>query len=371
MTSTLRRWGVALRRPLFVVTVLVPTLVAAVYLWGYASDVYVSESRFVVRSIERPAINPLGSLLKSTGLARAQDESFSVQEYMLSRDALHILDKDLSLGASYSTSNVDRWNRFGGIDPDVSFEALHRYYQKMIKVQTDSASAVTTLQFHAFDAGLAQKANETLLKQSEALVNRLNERGRKNLLEYALADVAQAEQRARTAALAVATYRTSRGVVDPEKQAAVQLQQSIKLEEELAATRMQLNQAKSLAPLNPQVDALKTREAFLEDQLNQERSRVTGGRSSLADRASEFQRLALEAEFSNRQLAAAMANLDAVKNEALRQQIYIERIAQPSLADAAQEPRRFKGVMATLVLGLIVWMVLQLLLAGIREHQEY
>ena len=325
----------------------------------------------MVRSLERPAVNPLGSLLKSTGLGRAQDESFSVQEYILSRDALRILDKDLALKTIFASPQVDRLSRFGGIDPDVSFEAFHRYFQRMVKVQTDSGSAVTTLQVHAFDAGLAQKANETLLKQSEALINRLNERGRKNLLEYALADVAQAEHRARTAALAVASYRTSRGVVDPEKQAAAQLQQSIKMEEELAATRMQLNQAKSLAPLNPQVDALRTREAFLEDQLKQERARVTGGRSSLADRASEFQRLALEAEFSNRQLAAAMANLDAVKNEALRQQIYIERIAQPSLADSAQEPRRFKGILATWVLGLIVWLVLKLLLAGVREHQEY
>jgi len=80
--------------------------------------------------------------------------------------------------------------------------------------------------------------------------------------------------------------------------------------------------------------------------------------------------LALEMEFSNKQLASAMANLESARNEAQRQQIYLERIAEPSLPDSAQEPRRVRGVLATLLFGLVAWGVLSLLLAGVREHQD-
>jgi capsular polysaccharide transport system permease protein len=69
-------------------------------------------------------------------------------------------------------------------------------------------------------------------------------------------------------------------------------------------------------------------------------------------------------------LAAAQANLDNVRSEAQRQQVYLERIAQPSLPDKAQEPRRLRSVLATLMMGLVTWGVLGLLLAGVREHQD-
>ena len=65
-----------------------------------------------------------------------------------------------------------------GLDPDDSFEALYRYYQGKVGVVTDSSSGITTLTVRAFGARPAVEANRILLEQSEALVNRLNERGR-------------------------------------------------------------------------------------------------------------------------------------------------------------------------------------------------
>jgi capsular polysaccharide transport system permease protein len=75
-------------------------------------------------------------------------------------------------------------------------------------------------------------------------------------------------------------------------------------------------------------------------------------------------------EFSNKQLASAMVNLESARNEAQRQQIYLERIAEPSRPDAAQEPRRLRGILATFLVGLVAWGVISLLLAGVREHQD-
>ena len=43
--------------PLFLFTVVVPTLVAILYFGFFASDVYISESRFVVRSPDKPALS--------------------------------------------------------------------------------------------------------------------------------------------------------------------------------------------------------------------------------------------------------------------------------------------------------------------------
>ena len=170
--------------------------------------------------------------------------------------------------------------------------------------------------------------------------------------------------------MAFSVYRNRQGVVDPERQAGIQLQQVTKLQDELMASQLQLGQLKSLTPQNSQIPPLENRIKQLRAEVVKESARVTGGQESLANKAGDFQRLALEMEFSNKQLASAMVNLESARNEAQRQQIYLERIAEPSRPDSAQEPRRVRSVLATLLLGLIAWGVLSLLLAGVREHQD-
>ena len=355
---------------LFLLTVAVPTVVATVYFGLMASDVYISESRIVVRSPEKQVATGLGALLKGAGFSRAQDDSYTVRDYVLSRDALKEIDGALAVGKAFSSTTVDRVSRFGGLDFDTSFEALHRYFQKKVDVQQDSASSITTLTVRAYTAQDAQNINQTLLELSEGLVNRLNERGRQDLIRSAAAEVADAEKKSKAAALALSAYRNAKGVVDPERQATVQLQQVAKLQDELITTKIQLAQLRTFTPENPQIPALEKRASTLQAEMEVETTKVAGGERSLANKAAEFQRLALEREFADKQLASALASLEQARNEAQRKQVYIERIAQPSLPDIALEPRRLRSILATFVLGLVAWGVLSMLLAGVREHQD-
>ena len=205
---------------------------------------------------------------------------------------------------------------------------------------------------------------------SEALVNQLNERGRQDMIRFAANEVTVAETKAKLAALALARYRNEKGVIDPEKQSAIPLQQIAKLQDELISTKSQLAQLQLLTKENPQIPVLKKRIQMLETEIELESARVAGGGRSLASKAAEFQRLALEKEFADKQLASALASLEQARNEAQRQQLYLERIAQPSLPDAAMEPRRVRNILTTLVLGLVAWGVLTMIVAGIKEHLD-
>jgi capsular polysaccharide transport system permease protein len=353
---------------LFWLTVVLPTLIAIVYYGFIAADVYISESRFVVRSPERQTASPLGMLLKGTGFTRSQDDSYTVQDFILSRDAMRALDEKLNLRSAFGKG--DLFSRFPGLDWDDSFENMHRYYQKMVGVQLDPVSSIATVTVRAFSAEEAQKINQYLIEMSETLVNQLNERGRQDMIRFAANEVAEAEKKARDAALALARYRNEKGVIDPEKQSAIPLQQIAKLQDELIATKAQLAQLQMLTRDNPQIPVLKQRIQMLENEIELESARVAGSGRSLASKAAEFQRLALDKEFADKQLASALVSLEQARNEARRQQLYLERIAQPNLPDAAMEPRRLRNILAVFVLGLIAWGVLSMLIAGIREHQD-
>src|SRR5260370_35094353 len=65
-----------------------PTILSAFYFLGVAADQYESEARFVVRSAARPEVPGGLAFLVQLGLARPQDDSFIVQDYLTSRDAI-------------------------------------------------------------------------------------------------------------------------------------------------------------------------------------------------------------------------------------------------------------------------------------------
>lgn len=356
--------------PLFLLTVILPTAIVSLYMGIIASDIYVSESRFVVRSPERQAVAGLGALLKGAGFARSQDDSYTVHDYVLSRDALKEVKGSLAIDKAFSSDKIDLFSRFGALDFDKSFEALYRYYLKRVDMQQDSASSISTLVVRAYDAQDAYNINQKLLELSENLVNQLNGRGRQDLIRSAAVEVKDAEAKSKAAALALSQYRNEKGVVDPERQAAVQLQQVAKLQDELIATKTQLAQIKTFTPQNPQLQSLELRAKTLSAEIVAETVKVTGSERSLSGKAAEYQRLALDREFADKQLGSALASLEQARNEAQRKQVYLERITQPSLPDTPIEPRRIRSIISAFVLGLVAWGVLSMLLAGVREHQN-
>lgn len=59
---------------LLLLTVVLPTLLSGIYFGLIASDIYISESRFVVRSPQRQASTGLGALFQNAGFSHLQDD---------------------------------------------------------------------------------------------------------------------------------------------------------------------------------------------------------------------------------------------------------------------------------------------------------
>jgi len=355
---------------LFIFTVLVPSSLAGVYYGAVASDAFVSESRFIIRSPQRAAQGGLGALLQGTVFSRSQDDTHSVHDYIRSRDALREVDTQLEFREKFSRHSVDLISRFPGLSVDDSFEALHRYYMKHVVVDFDPTSSISVLRVRAFDPQHAQAINDLLLKLGERLVNNLNTRSRQDLIETAEIEVKVAEERARAAALALSGFRREGNVYDPDRQSAIQLQAVAKLQEELMGVEMQVRQLRQVTPNNPQLPVLESRAKSLTQAITDAAAKVTGKGSSLASKAPAYDRLALEKIFADRQLSTALASLESARSEAQRKQLYLERLVQPNLPDESVEPRRLRSFISVLAASLIAWALITLVIASIREHTD-
>jgi len=356
---------------LFLWTVVVPTTLAAVYFGLIASDMYISESRFMVRSPQKPiSAGILGGLLQSSGLSRVLDDQYAVQDYILSRDALKELNDEMRLDKKFREQRIDFLNRFAAFDWDDSFEALLKYYHRRVSVELDSKSSISVLTVRAFTAEDAKAINERLLDLSEKLVNEMSERSRQDIVRFAANEVKISEKRAKEAALAVASFRTEKSVVDPERQSAFQLQQLGKLQEELIATKTLIVQLRAVSPENSQIASLVTRQTALQREFDAEMGRISGRGGSLTNKATGYMQVALEREFAEKLLATSLTLLESARNEAQRQQLYLDRVVQPNLPDYPIEPRRVRYTVVVFLLGVLIWGILGLLIAAVREHLD-
>ena len=356
------------RQGLFLVTVALPTLIALVYFGLFASGVYVSESRFIVRSQDKATPTALGLLLNNAALNHGTPESSAAQSYLLSRDALAALNRGDGYKKAYTRPGISWFDRFDPTGWMGSFEDLYRYYSAHVRVDADSAAGITVLTVRAYTPDDARRFNEALLRMAEATVNRMSERARADLITTTEREVVEAKAAARDAAAALARYRNTAGVIDPEKQAPIQYELIARLQDELIAARSDRRQLAIVAPQSAQIGALDARINELEARIAEQSGMAAGNRKSLAAAGETYQRLSLEADFSAKRLAAALASLESAETEAHRQSSYVERIVEPNLPDHAIEPHRFRGIATTLIFSLIVWGVATLLIAGIREH---
>lgn len=355
---------------LFLCVVVVPLLASIVYFGFIASDVYISESQFVVRSPQKPSQTPLGAILQTAGFTNANDEGNAAESFATSRDALRALNKDGAFQKAYTRPGISIVDRFDPLGMQRGFEYLYQYFQNMVSLSEDSTTSTFVLSVRAFTPQDAYRFNEQLLDMTEATVNRLNQRGQRDLVQYAEAEVAAAKARSQAAALALAAYRNRSGIVDPQMQAQAKMQMISNLQNQLIAAKAELAQVQRYAPENPRIPVVQTEIGTIEAEIKRELGQVTGGRDSLAGNAVEFQRLTLESDFADKQLAASLASLEQARDDARRKQAYVERIVQPNLPDAPMEPRRLRGIFATFIISLIAFGVLRMLLAGVKEHAQ-
>lgn len=356
--------------PLFWLFVVLPTIVLAIYYGFIASDVYTSESKFVIRSPNQRSASGIGMVLQNIGFNASSDDSYLVRDYLSSRDAVQNLKAKLDIQTKYSAKSVDVVSRFGTIK-EPTFENFYEYFNKKIKVVYDPASSISSLQIEAYTAKDAQNINEELLKMSEDVINRINNNAKNDILAASEKEVQEAQEVSAKAAEALAKYRVKNDVFNPEGQSAIVLQEISKLQDALIQTETQLTQAREITPENPQIKAMETHIKSLKKSIADKSKLVTGPSDiSFSNRSVEYQRLQLEKELADKQLASAMATYEQSKNDFNKKQLYLERLAMPSLPDEATKPKRFKNTLSGFVFGLLLWGVVRLFVAGVREHND-
>ncbi|MCX9145746.1 capsule biosynthesis protein [Erythrobacter sp. WG] len=355
----------------FLVGVILPVLLSAVYYYGIASDQYVSESRFVIKAPNQRAAQTtsFANLIQSTGLSSGQEQSNQVIDFVRSRSALETLDKKLDIKKAYGDPGIDLLSRFPRIWEKNAFEDLFDYYRTKIEISRDNDTGLVVLRTIAFSPKDAAAINAHLLQQSETLVNQLNENARNKAISEAENRVVEAQTRVNKALKAVSDYRSQARLVEPLKEATGVVEIANRLITERAALEAQLSTVRQVTPDHPSIPVLREQIASLTREIERQNSRlVGGGTNTISRKLPDYEALQIEQELASQLLVLSQTSLEQARTEALKQQFYLERVVEPNVPDLPEYPKALKTVLTILGFALCLYFIIWMFVVGILEH---
>ena len=357
--------GALLRRYPFSFSVLLPTLLVAIYLFGFATPQFISEARFVVRSVAGSSSGT--DILAAVRGQGVTDSEHVIRDHLLSHDAVRALNERMELVEVFRPQHADFLSRLWW--PNPSAERLLDHYRGQVSVVPDAYTGVVTMHVRTYSAEQSQRIANHLLDIGEEMVTRINQRMLNDTLRVAQEVLTRSEERLAAATTAMTGFRQRELALNPTRTAEIAVTTVGTLEAEATRLRSELQQALAFSrPDSPQVVNLRERIAAVERQILEERARLANVDQGMTRQMADFERLQLEVELAGRAVTAATQGLEMAMANMQRQQIFLQRVVEPNLAERSLYPQPvlhsfyvFAGL--SLVYGL-VW----LLIAGVKEH---
>jgi capsular polysaccharide transport system permease protein len=343
----------------FVAFVVIPSVVAFLYLYAIAADQYSSRASFSVRSDE--FVNPFQILenFGSSGSSGASDSDI-LYEVIFGQELVERINARLDLEQIYSEPAFDPVFE---LRRNPSIEVLTRYWKRMIHVTYDRGSGIISIETFAFDPEDATAIAKAIIDESDALVDKLSSIARDAATRGAAEDLDLAIERLKEISVALSAFRRKHGIIDPTINLEAQMGLLTALQQELAQVYVQRDMLEGTTREDdPRIEQLDRQIAALEARIVQEQARLgdattADGSDTMVNVFGDFERLKVDYEFANQSYVAASAAYDTALAEARRRSRYLASHIEPTLAQSAQYPRRFLlglGVLGTLFL---VWSI--------------
>ena len=363
-----RRWrlvGLLFRLAVFVV---LPPAAAGYYYYNIATDMYETESAFVIQTADSGASMPGLSLLAPTGLATSQD-SIVVQEYLTSREAFLLLDQELGYSDHFRDSAIDPVQR---LPMDASRDEAYELFGKNVSIGVDPAEGLVRMAVIATSPEMSRAFSEALLRYAEIRVDGLTQEARGDQESEARKTYEDAEVKMAEALQRLVDLQERQRVLRPEAEVELQSQLITTLEVEYERLRRELLELQA----NPGPNS--TRMELIQKDLDLRRERIDELKTAMTQPDTETISLAqiiaqqkvAEAELETRQLLLqqALQQMETARIEANRQVRYLSLAVVPRPPDAPTHPRRFANTALAFLLFGAIYVFVSLTVSILREQ---
>ncbi|MFC3162980.1 capsule biosynthesis protein [Ciceribacter thiooxidans] len=353
----------------FIAVVILPVVASIFYFAFIASDQYIAEARFAVRSLaEDRNKDSLDSGVLSMN-AMSQD-GFIVTSFIHSSEILERLEKKINYRQMFTRSDADILSRFNETE---SKERFLKYWANQILTYVDGPSGIITLKTRTFSPGDSKALASAIIGESETLINELSARAQHDLIARFEAELQRTAENYRSALETMKAFQNEAGLLTPEARAteagtllSALLAQKLELETRLFVLR------ESKVESSPVRQQLLLASQSISEQIDKLKGELAGNSGSAASVASviqSFSRIETDRRVAESLYEAARKNLEEAQAEAMRKSLYLVVFVPPTVPEESLYPHRLSTPLLILLALTVLWSTGALLWASIEDHK--
>lgn len=354
----------------FLLLVILPFLASSVYYAFIASNQYVAEARFAVRSVSgtEESTGESGGATNALNMRSASQDAYVVTSFIHSTELLSRIGKTIDYRSMFIRQDTDFLSRFSSSRSD---EEFLKYWNDHVSAYIDVTSGIITLKVRTFSPDDSVKLADAIIDESEKLINQLSERARNDIVQSMKADVQKSGKAYGDSLIALNQFQNASGLLSPQTQA----QNSGALLTGLVAQKLEFEtrlfvMRQSNAQNSPTYQQLNLAKDSLDTQIEKMRSELTGPENaSLATALLQYSRLETDRMIAEKLYESAQKNYDAVLAEALRKTLYLAVFVKPVLPEESIFPRRISTPLIILLALVVTWATLSLIWASVEDHR--
>jgi capsular polysaccharide transport system permease protein len=354
------------RTILFVITFLLPLLAVVLYEVRYATDRYHSEASITITQDNNSVQSLDLSVIGLPSIASSRD-ALVLSQFIQSVDMLLYLEDKLKLRDHYSNSQVDWYSRLAS---EASLEDFHEYMTSYLTVEYDVESQVIFVHVQSFGREYSQKLVEAVLERSQVFVDNLNAKVTIEQTKFFERQLEIAEMRMKEVKNELLKFQRENRILTTEAEATMINANIAALETIQLQKQAELNiKLKELNETSPAIQVLRLEMETVQKQIAQEKERLSGSNAeAVSELDAKFRDIQLNLEFVTTIYKSNLAQLERARLEAVQRLKYLIVVTQPSLADASLYPDRTFIIGTTIIVLLMIYFILSLIVAIIREH---
>lgn len=348
---------------LTLVLLAVPNVFSIAYYGIFASDQYQSESRFTVRS-STPAMGK-DQVARVTGIPSVKivQDTQIVVNFIKSHEMLDFLrEQNVDLKEMFGRDSIDWWAR---LPKDANGDEVKKYWDSMVDTSVSAASGIVSVKVRAFSPQDASALVTAVLKASELVVNRVNDRIWRDVTSTAQKNLTESQAALEEARRTIAEGRNRDGVLSVEGSAQVINSLVTALETDRLKLQQRYESQRGVVSNNsPQMRVLLREMRSKEQQIADLKKQLAGTGSdrstqgrNLADISQDLSQLQLTLGLAEQQFSSSVRTLEQIRFISRQQLLYLDSFLSPRVPDEAQYPKRGMWIVITLIASALAWLV--------------
>ncbi len=351
------------------VFLVLPVLIAAVYLYGFSIEKYRSSATYLIRDNTSNEAFGFDLGIFGSKISPQKQDSGVLQKYLSSFDTLELVDREFQLLDLYHSDRTDMLDRLYFFSTREDFLEL---YNKNLSIVHDDVTGLTTLSFMDTDSTKAREMVIFLLKQGEIFLNNLNRKNAEKKIKFIEEQLEVNKLKLNAAIASLEEFQNSHKILDPKADMAVQHSIIANLEGMLVEKKAERNRLLNFMK-GDSLDVVRLDNEIKEinSALEKARSKLSGKeKTRINDLLFQYEKLTADVDFASEVYKKTLVQYEVGRIEALQEAKILEVITTPTLPEMYAYPEKLKTLATLIIMLLVCYKIGQLILAVVQDHKD-